>query len=242
MKVTGVTVYVNNAQVTENTDYTVTQLGVADLAVTVSFTSNYIGSTNIHAGQSVKVVVTAVVTDEDTFTNSATSNKNKGSESTVTGDVGSITITKVDTDHNTLKGAKFEIKRDSETTALEFVKIADGEYWLKTEDVAGNAVTEVEATNGTVVLKGLGAGTYHITETVAPEGYSINGNIDDVTLTVGTEAEVAVHDGSREVVDTKLSALPSTGGIGTTIFTVVGCLIMIAAAVMFFVSRRKTEK
>lgn len=243
MKVTGVTVYVNNSQVTEKTDYTVTQLNVADQAVTVSFTSEYIGSKNVHAGQSVKVVVNAVVTDEDTFTNSATSNKNKSSEpTTVTGDVGSITITKVDKDKNTLKGAKFEIKRDSDTTALQFVKIADGEYWLKTEDVAGDAVTEVEATNGTVVLKGLGAGTYHITETVAPEGYSINGKIDDVTLTVGTEAEEAVHDGSREVVDTKLSALPSTGGIGTTIFTVVGCLIMIAAAAMFFVSRRRTEK
>ena len=44
------------------------------------------------------------------------------------------------------------------------------------------------------------------------------------------------------MTDTKLSALPSTGGIGTTIFTVGGCVIMIAAAYMFFVSRRKEEQ
>ena len=44
------------------------------------------------------------------------------------------------------------------------------------------------------------------------------------------------------VINTKLSELPSTGGIGITIFTIAGCLIMIAAAFMFFMSRRKTEE
>nr|WP_289072475.1 LPXTG cell wall anchor domain-containing protein [uncultured Blautia sp.] len=42
--------------------------------------------------------------------------------------------------------------------------------------------------------------------------------------------------------DTKLSSLPSTGGIGTTIFTIGGCLIMIVAAGLFFASRRKSAK
>ena len=41
--------------------------------------------------------------------------------------------------------------------------------------------------------------------------------------------------------DTKLSALPSTGGIGTTIFTIAGCVIMIAAAGLFFASRKKSD-
>ena len=35
---------------------------------------------------------------------------------------------------------------------------------------------------------------------------------------------------------------PSTGGIGTTIFTIGGCAIMIIAAGLFFATRRKTEK
>lgn len=42
--------------------------------------------------------------------------------------------------------------------------------------------------------------------------------------------------------DTKLSALPSTGGIGTTIFTIAGCLIMVTAAGLFFASRKRTNK
>lgn len=41
------------------------------------------------------------------------------------------------------------------------------------------------------------------------------------------------------VPNTKMSALPSTGGIGTTIFTIGGCIIMIIAAGLFFASRRK---
>ena len=44
------------------------------------------------------------------------------------------------------------------------------------------------------------------------------------------------------LANTKLSSLPSTGGIGTTIFTIGGCVIMIAAAGLFFASRRKESK
>lgn len=42
-----------------------------------------------------------------------------------------------------------------------------------------------------------------------------------------------------QIQNTKMSTLPSTGGIGTTIFTIAGCAIMILAAALFFVSRRK---
>lgn len=47
---------------------------------------------------------------------------------------------------------------------------------------------------------------------------------------------------THEIKNTKLSALPSTGGIGTTIFTIGGCLIMIIAAGLFFATRRKSTK
>ncbi|MCI8713596.1 MAG: LPXTG cell wall anchor domain-containing protein [Ruminococcus sp.] len=44
------------------------------------------------------------------------------------------------------------------------------------------------------------------------------------------------------IPNTKLGNLPSTGGIGTTIFTIGGCAIMIIAAGLFFASRRKSSK
>ncbi len=48
--------------------------------------------------------------------------------------------------------------------------------------------------------------------------------------------------GTVGIANTKLSSLPSTGGIGTTIFTIGGCAIMILAAGLYFASRRKSAK
>lgn len=62
-----------------------------------------------------------------------------------------------------------------------------------------------------------------------------------VTLTVNGDVATAKLYNEGQLNDTKLSALPSTGGIGTTIFTIAGCVIMIAAAGLFFASRKKSD-
>lgn len=58
----------------------------------------------------------------------------------------------------------------------------------------------------------------------------------------GAYAQIEGFDNGLNFHDSELSSLPSTGGIGTTIFTIGGCIIMIAAAALFFASRRKSEK
>ena len=110
---------------------------------------------------------------------------------------------------------------------------------------------------------------YEFIEVIAPTGYSVNETPSPITWTTSNEtryvvkkADGKVEDrttvadkangeekvynytktiatGTAEMSDTKLNALPSTGGIGTTIFTVAGCGIMIAAAFFFFASRKK---
>ena len=50
------------------------------------------------------------------------------------------------------------------------------------------------------------------------------------------------EDAGVGIQNTKISSLPSTGGIGTTIFTIGGCAIMILAAGLYFASRRKSAK
>lgn len=112
---------------------------------------------------------------------------------------------------------------------------------------------------------------YYVVETKAPAGYSVNNishklvyNTENTTTTtdivgkdtisVGdpaisvevttlkTTTTVGNFDNNAfEYEDTKLSSLPSTGGIGTTIFTIAGCAIMIAAAGLFFASRKKSD-
>ena len=58
----------------------------------------------------------------------------------------------------------------------------------------------------------------------------------------GGSAKPDEKNQTTEIMNTTISELPSTGGIGTTIFTVGGCLIMIAAAALFFINCRKASK
>lgn len=153
-----------------------------------------------------------------------------------------------DTDEETvLSGAQFTVTKtvnaegtvipETDQSDILFVKVSDGVYRVALENEAGDAT--VEATNGTVKVAGLDAGTYHFTETVAPDGYSINEAGVTVTITENESANVS-EEGS--ITDTKLSSLPSTGGIGTTIFTIGGCAIMVVAAGLFFATRKKSTK
>ncbi|MCI9338382.1 MAG: LPXTG cell wall anchor domain-containing protein [Lachnospiraceae bacterium] len=60
--------------------------------------------------------------------------------------------------------------------------------------------------------------------------------------TVTSLKNLTTKDEGTTIPNTKLASLPSTGGIGTTLFTVGGCAIMIIAAGLFFATRRKAEK
>ena len=110
----------------------------------------------------------------------------------------------------------------------------------------------------------------YLVETKAPQGYTVRtdatkvhidatyvaGKLTGYTVTIGdsksTTYGVREEEGTITVTpgvqnpfgfkNSKLSSLPSTGGIGTTIFTIGGCAIMIVAAGLFFATRRKTQK
>lgn len=212
--------------------------------------TNAIGTTNENAGKTVVVKYTAVVTSDEGYSNTANAQKNNTNygEDGEKGYTGDATITKyaIDgnnddlTDNKKLAGAKFKVhENNKEGKVLSFVKVADGVYKqaLADEEVA---VDELEvAADGTLKVKGLAEGTYFFEETKAPDGYAINelGATVEIKEKEDTNVSVAGH-----VIDSKLSSLPSTGGIGTTIFTIGGCVIMIAAAGLFFASRKKENK
>ena len=183
---------------------------------------------------------------------------------------GQITLTKTGENEEVLEGAGFEVTKGTEV--VYFTKDEAGVYsHVETADVPSDVKTaldnaadkkvvdpaELEVNkdgkvyvrqlftkkDGTVFVQGLDVGTYKFTEKTAPKGYSINDEASEATLTVG-ESGVAtgIIEAETEMTDTKLSALPSTGGIGTTIFTVGGCAIMIIAAGLYFASRRKASR
>ncbi len=139
------------------------------------------------------------------------------------------------------------------------------------EDGTETPVVVTTNAAGKVKISGLAAGTYYLKETSAPTGYTVNDHAFKIVITAtpdektGKLAEwsikiddkdvaafsvtndtVAVKADTKvegvEIQNTKISSLPSTGGIGTTIFTIGGCAIMILAAALYFASRRKTAK
>lgn len=222
-----------------------------DTAVTIAFNSDFIGTTNVHAGESVVVTVNAIVTSENGYENTASaSHTNKTSK--VAGFTGEVEITKVDADDNVLTGAEFQIKQQNAdgtySAPLLFVKQTnkgtDKDYYKVALNGEAGATTTLVATTGILFIEGLEEGLYDTQETLAPAGYRLladegDDDIEDFEVVANETANVTVAPFS--VTNTKLIALPSTGGIGTTIFTVAGCGIMLAAAYFFFMNRRKEE-
>ena len=104
-------------------------------------------------------------------------------------------------------------------------------------------VTEITTdATGKFTIKGLDADTYYLTETAAPAGY--NKLAGPVTIVIGengvvngtTEAPQGVDE--VKVLNQSGTELPSTGGIGTTLFYVVGGVLVVGAAVLLVTKKR----
>lgn len=138
-------------------------------------------------------------------------------------------------------------KYDSTTTKYEKVTVVTKET-VPTQINATGYVDE----NGVLTFEGLGEGTYTITELVAPNGYNLlkdkititinaNATLNGCTWTVKQGENALAVDGNLyafTVVNQAGTELPSTGGIGTTVFYVVGGLL-VAVAVVLLVTKKK---
>ena len=202
-------------------------------------------TSNPNAGKKITVTYTAKVkelTVENTAGSHTADATYGGNNVPVRLFTGEITLLKYgDSDEtNVLKDAEFEVSKDEAATPLKFKLQENRNYRYAPDAEDASTVVKTNA-EGKIVVEGLNVGTYHFKETKAPEGYSINTDGKDITLTQ-TGVATAIVKASGKLNDTKLNALPSTGGIGTTIFTIGGCAIMIVAAGLFFATRRKTQK
>ena len=102
-------------------------------------------------------------------------------------------------------------------------------------------VTQIEPVgdDASAMVIGLDDASYTLKEVVVPDGYN---KAADTAVTGLSKVTVADAEATKITVENQKGAeLPSTGGIGTTIFYVVGGLLIIGAAVIL-VARRKAHE
>ncbi len=189
-------------------------------------------------------------------TNTATLTYGENQEETSTSKVFStkIKIFKYDAEDETkgLPGAVFVLKNaDGKYYKAETVDVIDEESGEKTGETLTKVTwveTEAEATkvktdsNGDAEFVGIKAGTYSLEEIEAPTGYNKLPNPVEVTIAEPDKDE----DGNVTFAESVLSKienksgviLPSTGGIGTTLFIVFGSLVAVGAAILLVTRRR----
>lgn len=155
-----------------------------------------------------------------------------------------VDVVKTDSDNKVLDGAQFKLY-DAKTGGKEIalVKVSDGVYRLAKDGETG--VEYITTVNGQLEIKGFDANTnYYLEETKAPDGY--NKLAERVEIPVKEEnLEASVSNdtwqsGGVHIVNKTGSLIPSTGGMGTTIFYIIGG-VLVAAAGIFFVIRRRVS-
>ena len=194
----------------------------------------------------------STISKEDQInTNKATINPNKtitdtGKKQEVYS--GKITISKVDANSKTkLEGAKFKVidKENKDADDVKYLKYDEkanggkGAYsWLEKKNAADATVYTTDK-NGVAEISGLAAGTYYLLEIEAPKGYNVLTDAQPITLTKGKDAKgVDQLLATPQVANVQGTLLPSTGGRGTTVFAIVGLLVMAGAAVTLIVKKR----
>ena len=175
------------------------------------------------------------------------------------------TTTSESADH-ALADAEFQLYKKNADESVSYAvltKTIDGnatdatEYKFAKWGTQSEATTVVTPASGNIKLIGLDAGTYYLEETKAPTGYNtltapITVVIDRGTLptVTGSDVSCTVKYDDTEATDSKTvrvlnnrgTTLPGTGGIGTTIFYVVGGGLMVAAGVLLITKKRMENR
>lgn len=252
-------VTVNGVGLEKRTDYTVVINATDGCDFEIHFTQTYLDTIT----QDTELVVTysAVLNDEAVIYPSGNPNKTKldyGDNSSTEWDetktyTFKFDIIKTDSNGKVLNGAKFELyDAQTEGKKIALVEEPDGVYRVATADEKNDkdfksAVIEA----GRATVKGLDANTtYWLEEIEAPAGYNkLSGRVDvkikndNLTTTMDKDDNTwGSGDGGVHITNNTGAELPSTGGMGTTIFYIIGSVLVLAAVVLLIVRKRMSDR
>lgn len=217
-------------------------------------------------GETPKDTVVTFTTELTILKNDEKNNILTGAEFTLTGNGVNIVLVTTekfteasDGEYWMLKDGTYTKTAPSDSTSDKYAEPTSTKYAKTIELVAkGTNQSEVsvkgtvDSETGTVTFTGLGAGTYTITETKTPAGYNTIAPVS-FTITFNAESKTFDSDNADVVVgaDNKLDAtivnkagatLPETGSIGTTIFYVLGSVLLVGAAVLLITKKRMSAE
>ena len=143
-----------------------------------------------------------------------------------------------------LPGAIFTLsKNQNGGNPIELVETETaGTYRVakKTEETGIKKITEVTTPDdGEFTIQGLDAGTYYLTEIQQPDGY--NKLSAPVEIVIKEDGTITIGDNTVEKVEVENksgSILPSTGGMGTTLFYIFGAILVIGSGVVLITKKR----
>lgn len=247
----GISVKVGSTELVKNTHYTLDVFSAtASPQIVVTFKQTYLDT--LSADTDIVITYKAMVNKDAVIAgdgNPNTARLEYGNNSTVDEDttktyVYKFQLVKDNKQKKILAGAKFKLY-DAETggNVIKVVKIADGKYRVA---LASETGVEIEA--GTPEISGLSNGKYWVEETQAPEGYNkLEGRASIVIKDKNEMATISADgntyiEGGLEVINKEGVVLPSTGGIGTTIFYILGALLVIVCGVVLVARRRMAAK
>lgn len=231
------------AGLTKGTDYTVVTTGLSDECdFEILFTQTYLDS--LTADTTLTVTYSAVLNKNADIT-AGEKNDAKLTWGDASNTEWSETVTKTYqfevlkyaanvTEKNPLAGATFQLQ-DANGNVVKLIKVSDTVYRVANGDETGAVDSFTTVASGKIVIKGVDLDEYTLVETAAPAGY--NKLKDPVDVTVLNTNALTV-----EVSNATGTELPSTGGMGTTIFYVVGAILVISAAVMLVTRKRMSNR
>lgn len=236
-------------------DYTVVTTGLTDgCTFHIVFTETYLNSitadTNIVINYTAKLTSSAVAGTgyvNDTWLDYGDSQHTE--HDTTTTYTWKLPIYKYHKDGETQKalaGAEFILYKGSEENRV-YAQVTDGKLtgWTETKT---EATTLVSGDDGMIAVEGLDADTYYLEETKAPGGYNkLAGPVEvEISHTVTDEGVHMTHTLKQDTTNVEKveienksgTELPETGGIGTTIFYVLGSILVIGAVVLLITKKR----